>query len=87
MEPEGYYNAHKSPPLVLFSPRWIQSVPAHPIFQRSILISSSYLRLDLSSGVFRSGFANKILYKFSSLMRAICPVYVILPGLEFIIQF
>jgi hypothetical protein len=42
----------------------IQSTPSHPISQRSILISSTHLRLGLPSGLFRSGFPINILYAF-----------------------
>jgi hypothetical protein len=41
-----------------------ESSPYHPhlISQRSILISSSHLRLGLPSGLFPSGFLTKLLY-------------------------
>jgi hypothetical protein len=38
--------------------RWLQSIPPHPISQRSILILSSHPRL----GFFPSGFPTKIMY-------------------------
>ena len=40
----------------------IQSIPPHPTSWRSILISSSHLRLSLPSGLFASGFPTKTLY-------------------------
>jgi hypothetical protein len=40
------------------------STPPHPISLRSILISSSQLRLSLPSSLFTSGFLTKILYAF-----------------------
>jgi hypothetical protein len=40
----------------------IQSIPPHPTYWRSILISSSHLSLGLSSGFYRSGFPTKTLY-------------------------
>ena len=43
--------------------RSIQSMPSHPTSWRFILILSSYLRLDLPSGLFPSGFPTKTLYK------------------------
>jgi hypothetical protein len=45
--------------------------PPQPISLRSILIPSSQLRLDLSRGLFPSGFPTKTLYTFlPSPMRA-----------------
>ena len=40
----------------------IQSIYPHPTSWRSILILSTHLRLGLPSGLFPSGFPNKILY-------------------------
>jgi len=40
----------------------IQSITPHPTSCRSILISSSHLRLGLPSGLFPSGFSTKTLY-------------------------
>jgi hypothetical protein len=42
-----------------------QSSPYHPILsQRSILISSTHIRLGLPSGIFLSGFPTHTLYEF-----------------------
>jgi hypothetical protein len=62
--PKVPYRLHKSPPLALSWARSIQSLPSHPISVRSILILSTHLRLDLSSGLFHSGFPTSILYAF-----------------------
>jgi len=51
----------------------IQSIYPHPTFWRSILLLSTHLRLGLSSGLFPSGFPNKILY--SLLSSPICTTY------------
>jgi hypothetical protein len=53
----------------------IQSNPHHPISLRSILISSTHLRIDLPSGLFSSGFLTIFLF---SPIRATCPVHLIL---------
>jgi hypothetical protein len=45
--------------------RSIQSIPPHPVFLRSILISSSHLRPVLPSGLFHSRFPIKS-YMYSS---------------------
>jgi hypothetical protein len=45
-------------------PRSIQSIPPHPISQRSILILSSHLRLGLPGGLFPFSFPTKILHAF-----------------------
>ena len=59
-------------PLSWASP--IQSIYPHPTPWRSILISSTHLRLGLSSGLFPSDFPSKTLYTpFSSPTRATCP--------------
>jgi len=42
--------------------RGVQCTPSHPVSPRCILILSSYLRLDLSSGLFPSVLQTKILY-------------------------
>jgi hypothetical protein len=45
-------------------PRWIQSIPPHPISLKSALILSCHLSLGLPSGPFPSGFPTIILYAF-----------------------
>jgi hypothetical protein len=44
--------------------KWIQSITPHPIHLRSILILSSYLRLDIRSDLWPSGFPTKTLCAF-----------------------
>ena len=61
----------------------MQSIPPHPTSWKSILILSSYLRLGLPSGLFRSGFRTKTLYTpLPSPINATCPAHLIL--LDFI---
>ena len=69
--------------LSLFCANPIQSRYPHPTSWRSILKSSTYLRLDLPSGLFPSSFPSKTLYtSLSSPIRATCPAHLIL--LDFI---
>ena len=57
----------------------IQSIYPHPTPWRSILILSTYLRLDLPSGLIPSGFPSKTLYTpLTSPIRATCPAHLIL---------
>ena len=61
----------------------IQSIYSHPTSWRSILISSTHLRLGLPSGLFTSSFPIKTLHTpLSSPIRAKCPAHLIL--LDFI---
>jgi hypothetical protein len=58
--------------------RSIQSIPAHPISVRPILILSLQLPLGLPSDLVPSGFPTNILYAFLfSLVRVTCPAYLI----------
>jgi len=63
--------------------RSIHSIHPHPIFWRSILILSSYLRLGLPICLFSPGFLTNTMYKpLLSLICATCPAHLIL--LDFI---
>ena len=60
---------------------WANSIqsPPHPTFRRSILISSSHLRLGLPNGLFPSGFPTRTLCTpLPSPIRATCPAHLIL---------
>ena len=60
----------------------IQSIPPNPTSWRSILILSSHPHMGLSSGLYPSGFATKILYTpLLSPVRSTFPVHLILPYL------
>ena len=57
----------------------IQSIPPHPIYWISILISSTHLRLGLPSGLFPSGFPTKTQYTpLLTPIRATCLAHLIL---------
>ena len=59
----------------------IQPMPPHLTSWRSILISSSRLRLGLTSGLVHSGFPTKTLNTYlHSPIRATCPAHLILLG-------
>jgi len=54
--------------------RSVHSTSSHPVSLRSTQILSSNLCLDLSSGIFLSGFPTRTLFEFLiSPMRATCP--------------
>jgi hypothetical protein len=50
--------------------RWNQTTPSHPVYLRTILISTSHLRLGLSSDIFSAFTANKIGMYFSHYLLA-----------------
>jgi hypothetical protein len=63
MEPEASLPCSQEPFTGPY-PEPDQSNPSHPISLKSILISSTHLRLGLPSGLFPSGFPTNILYTF-----------------------
>jgi hypothetical protein len=79
MEHEGLLPRLQKHAIGPYSQPDASSPHSHPIFLRSILISSSHLYLGLPSGLFPLGFPTKILYAFLfCLMCATCPSHVIL---------
>ena len=75
MEPE--FTSARHP--FLSSASSIQSILSHPTSWRYILILFSYIRLDLPSGLFPSGFPTKNLYAtLLSTIRATCSAHLIL---------
>ena len=81
MEPEGLL-PHSQVPAICPYPEPEQSnlCPHIPRSRRSIVISSSHLRLVLSSGLFPSGFPTKTLYRpLFSPIHATYPAHLILP--------
>jgi len=78
--PKVHYRIYKCPPPVpILSQLHQVNAPTFHSLQKSILILSSHLHLDLPSGLFPSCFHIKTLYKpFHSPIRATCPAYLIL---------
>ena len=74
MNPEINYHPYISSPLV---PIFSKIYPGtQPTYLKSILILFSHLRLDLSNGLFPSGFPTKTLYAFLDCsIRATCPAH------------
>ena len=83
MEPEGLI-PHSQVPVTCPCPEPDHSSPCpHPISLSYILILSSYLCLDLRSGLFPSAFSTKTFYTaLPSSIRATCPTHLII--LDFI---
>jgi hypothetical protein len=81
-----HYHVHKAPPLVLILSQINLAHIFTPIYLRSILILSSHLRQNLTSGLFLHAFQPICCTHFSSiLMRATCPALLILLDLILII--
>ena len=65
-DPKVHYRIHKCPPPVPILSS-IQSIPPHPTSWRSILLSSSHLRLGLPSGLFSAIWATSAVVKSDNL--------------------
>jgi hypothetical protein len=66
--------------------RPIQTTPPHPIFPRSIVISSTHLHLGIPSGLFHYGFPTNNLYAFLyTPIRATCIAHLIILNLIILI--
>jgi hypothetical protein len=76
---KDHYRVHKSPLLVTILRQMHPFLPSYSIYLRSFFIMPSRLRLRLPSCLFPSRFTTKIFYVF--LMRATCPIRLILPDL------
>jgi hypothetical protein len=88
-EPKGSSPCSQEPSTGPY-PELVRASPYHPILSllRSILILSTHLRLDLSSGLFHSGFPTNILHTFLvSPIRATCPAHLIVLDLIILITF
>jgi hypothetical protein len=76
LNPKVHHLIHKSPLLVPVLTQIDPVLAPQTSSWRSILILSSYLRLDLPSGLLHSGFPINILYTpFLSPIRATCPLH------------
>jgi hypothetical protein len=77
-EPEGSSPCSQEPSTGPY-PEPDRSSPSYPISLRSIIISSTHLRLGLPSGLFPFGFLTNILHAFLvSPIRATYPAHLIL---------